>query len=66
MDDEEQLREQLAEYKRRHEALDTQIDLTVGGAAVNMFELQKLKRERLWLKDMIEKLESALLPDIIA
>ncbi len=66
MDDEEQLREQLAEYKRRHEALDTLVDQTVGGAAVNMFELQKLKRERLWLKDMIEKLESALLPDIIA
>lgn len=66
MDDEEQLREQLAEYRRRHGELDDQIDRMVGGAAVNMFELQKLKRERLWLKDMIEKLESALLPDIIA
>ncbi len=66
MDDEEQLREQLAEYRRRHGALDTLVDQMAGGGTVNMFELQKLKRERLWLKDMIEKLESALLPDIIA
>lgn len=66
MDDEDQLREQLADYKLRHEALDNEIDRMVGGSAVNMFDLQKLKRERLWLKDMIEKIESALLPDIIA
>lgn len=66
MDDEEQLREQLVDYRRRHEALDNEIDRMVAGSAVNMFDLQKLKRERLWLKDMIEKMESALLPDIIA
>ena len=67
MEDQEELRMKLAEYQSEHKALDDMIDrVTSGDQPVNLFHMQQLKKKKLWLKDMIQKLESALIDDIIA
>jgi hypothetical protein len=37
-----------------------------GGQPVNLLHMQQLKKKKLWLKDMIQKIESDLIDDIIA
>jgi hypothetical protein len=63
----EELRLKLLEYRSEHESLDVQISrLTVGGQPVNLLQIQQLKKRKLWFKDMIQKIESQLIDDIIA
>ncbi|MGB4057049.1 MAG: DUF465 domain-containing protein [Alphaproteobacteria bacterium] len=67
MEDREELRLKLIEYKTEHKALDEMIQSTLkGSAAINLMQIQHLKKKKLWLKDVIQKLESALIDDIIA
>jgi len=66
MEDEDELREKLVEMKREHQDLDEIIDKLVSHQPVDFLQLQRLKKRKLLLKDMIQKLESQLLPDIIA
>ena len=66
MDDEEQLREILAEREQEHKDLDDTISRLVETPPVNFLQLQRLKKRKLQLKDEITKLKSDLLPDIIA
>lgn len=67
MEDQEELQEKLAEYVAEHKALDGMIDrLMESGKPVNLLQMQQLKKKKLWLKDMIQKLESDLIDDIIA
>lgn len=67
MEDQEELAEKLAEYQNEHKALDNMIDrLMASDQPVNLFEMQSLKKKKLWLKDMIEKIKSDLIDDIIA
>lgn len=66
MEDREELRLKLAEYKTEHKALDDMIDQSMSAGAVNLMQIQQLKKKKLWLKDVIQKLESALIDDIIA
>ena len=67
MHDQEELAEKLAEYQSEHKALDNMIDrLMASDQPVNLFEMQSLKKKKLWLKDMIEKIRSDLIDDIIA
>ena len=66
MDDEEELREKLVELKREHRDLDDIIDRLISHQPVDFLQLQRLKKRKLLLKDMIQKIESNLLPDIIA
>ena len=66
MDDEEQLRETLAEREQEHRDLDDTISKLMETPPVNFLQLQRLKKRKLQLKDEITKLKSALLPDIIA
>lgn len=66
MDDEEELREKLSELKREHKDLDEVIDRLTQHKPVDFLQLQRLKKRKLALKDMIQKIESDLLPDIIA
>ena len=67
MEDQEELRLKLAEYKGEHKALDDLIERAVDGdKPVNLLHLQQLKKKKLWLKDMIQKVESDLIDDIIA
>lgn len=67
MEDQDELRLKLIEYKNEHKALDRMIDeMTRSDQPVNLFQMQQLKKKKLWFKDMIQKLESALIDDIIA
>ncbi len=67
MDEEEQLREKLAEYEREHRDLDEIIERLIDSdQPVDFLQLQRLKKKKLQLKDVIETIRSELLPDIIA
>ncbi|MCB1783346.1 MAG: DUF465 domain-containing protein [Alphaproteobacteria bacterium] len=67
MEDQDELKLRLAEYKSEHKALDVLIEhATSGDKPINLLQMQQLKKKKLWLKDMIQKLESALIDDIIA
>ncbi len=66
-EDQEDLRVKLAEYRIEHQALDDVIEKALNSdTPVNLLHMQQLKKKKLWLKDMIQKLESALIDDIIA
>lgn len=66
-EDQEELRLKLTEYRSEHEALNDLLErVTKGDAPVNLFHVQQLKKKKLWLKDMIQKIESSLIDDIIA
>lgn len=67
MQDQEELEEQLANYKREHKSLDDSIDAAItSGNPINLLQMQQLKKKKLWLRDMIQKIESSLIDDIIA
>ncbi len=66
MEDEEDLREKLSELKQEHRDLDEIIDRMLSRQPVDFIQMQRLKKRKLTLKDMIQKIESNLLPDIIA
>lgn len=61
-----QLHQKLEELRIEHRDLDAVIDQISKTQPVDLFQLQRLKKRKLSLKDMINKLESDLLPDIIA
>jgi hypothetical protein len=62
----ESLKAKLAALKAEHRELDVVIARTAARAPVGQLELQRLKKRKLFLKDQITKIESELLPDIIA
>ena len=67
MEDEEELRLKLAEYRNEHQALDEMLDrMTKSDEPVNLLQMQQLKKRKLWFKDVIQKIESDLIDDIIA
>lgn len=67
IDDIETLSRQLEELRVEHRDLDEVIArLLERRDAVDLLQIQRLKKRKLVLKDQIHKLESALLPDIIA
>jgi hypothetical protein len=66
MVDEDSLREQLEEHKREHKSLDDQINQLSRAGAVDFLTIAKLKKEKLRLKDCIQRIESMLIPDILA
>ena len=67
MDDQEELRLKLVEYQNEHKMLDETIErLLASDQPVNLFHMQQLKKKKLWFKDMIQKIESDLIDDIIA
>ncbi len=64
--EEEQLRERLVALQSEHRDLDEVIERLQRTAPVDFLQIQRLKKRKLLLKDMIKKIESNLLPDIIA
>jgi hypothetical protein len=56
----------LERLRTEHRDLDEIIDRLSEAAPFNQLQLQRLKKRKLVLKDLITKLESQLLPDIIA
>jgi hypothetical protein len=64
--DVETLKAKLAALKIEHRDLDDVIARIVERAPFDQIQLQRLKKRKLLLKDQISKIESELLPDIIA
>lgn len=64
--DEEDLQIRLSELRREHKDLDDVIERLHEVQPVDLFQIQRLKKRKLLLKDMIQKIESDLVPDIIA
>jgi hypothetical protein len=62
----ETIRRQLAELQSEHRDLDDVIARLSESRPVDMLQVQRLKKRKLALKDQIARLESQLLPDIIA
>lgn len=52
--------------RAEHRALDARIEALVREGAPNQLELQRLKKQKLALKDLISLIERMRLPDIIA
>mgnify|MGYP000976012616 CR=1 FL=1 len=66
MDEQERLQQKLAELKTEHRDLDDVINRLTEKGPIDLIQVQRLKKRKLVLKDMISKIESLLLPDIIA
>ena len=64
--DVEALKAKLAALKSEHRDLDDVIARLAERAPFDQLQLQRLKKRKLALKDQISKIESELLPDIIA
>jgi hypothetical protein len=64
--DVEALKAKLATLKSEHRDLDEVIARLAERAPFDQLQLQRLKKRKLLLKDQISKIESELLPDIIA
>lgn len=62
----EAIKTKISELKSEHRTLDESIRRLEGGPVFNPIEMQRLKRRKLALKDQLARLESKLLPDIIA
>lgn len=65
-EEEEILREKLAELRHEHKDLDDIIERLSEAQPVDFLQLTRMKKRKLALKDMIQKIESDLVPDIIA
>ena len=68
MDDPEQaaLQRKLVELKTEHRDLDDVIARLADRQPFDQIQLQRLKKRKLQLKDLISQIENQLLPDIIA
>jgi hypothetical protein len=65
-EEQEDLQKKLEELKTEHRDPDIVIDQLSEATPVDMMRLSRLKKRKLFLKDSISKMESMLLPDIIA
>ncbi len=66
MGEKDSKKQQLVELREEHRRLDTAIEELIATRAFDQIELQRLKKRKLQLKDEITRLESSILPDIIA
>lgn len=65
-DDLQQLKQELAQIKQDHRELDLLIDQLVANLDANQLEISRLKKRKLLLKDRIARLESKIIPDLLA
>ncbi len=66
LEEEAELQKMLEELKTEHRDLDIIIQQLADATPIDFLRLQRLKKRKLFLKDSISKLESMMLPDIIA
>ena len=64
--DVEAIKAKLEALRSEHRDLDEVIGRLIERAPFDQLQLQRLKKRKLGLKDQITKLESQLIPDIIA
>lgn len=62
----EAIKAKLESLRIEHRDLDEVIDRLIEKPPFDQLQLQRLKKRKLGLKDQITKLESRLIPDIIA
>jgi hypothetical protein len=62
----EVIKAKLEALRIEHRDLDDVIDRLIEKPPFDQLQLQRLKKRKLGLKDQITKLESRLIPDIIA
>lgn len=65
-DEETALRKRLEEYRLEHRALDAAIERLGQDLRMDQVQLRRLKKRKLYLKDIIARLESRLIPDQLA
>jgi hypothetical protein len=66
MSDTEALRRKLEQLKTEHRDLDDVVLRLTESVSFDQLQVKRLKKRKLVLADQIAKLESQLLPDIIA
>jgi hypothetical protein len=66
MKPDEVLQVELEVFRRRHRDLDEAIHALEERGTADQLTLKRLKKQKLWLKDMIAIIEDRLTPDIIA
>jgi hypothetical protein len=66
MVDEDELQRKLKELTQEHRDLDAAIDALSTQPPFDQIQVQRLKKRKLQLKDLILRINSQLLPDIIA
>ncbi|MCX8224919.1 MAG: DUF465 domain-containing protein [Sulfitobacter sp.] len=66
MKNDDVLRVELAVFRREHRDLDDAIHALVEKGTADPLTLQRLKKRKLRLKDLIAQLEDRLTPDITA
>jgi len=60
------LREQLARLQQEHRDLDAAIAALAASPGSDLLQVQRLKKRKLVLRDLIRQIEDQLTPDIIA
>lgn len=66
MKTDEVLRVELEVFRRQHRDLDEAISALQHRGTADQLTLQRLKKQKLRLKDLIARIEDRLTPDIIA
>ena len=66
MDDNDTLKSRLADLRSEHRDLDDVIAHLADTRPFDQLQIQRLKKRKLVLKDEIQRLESQVVPDIIA
>ncbi|NRB18988.1 MAG: YdcH family protein [Rhodobacteraceae bacterium] len=60
------LKVELEVFRRQHRDLDEAIHALQDKGTGDQLTIRRLKKQKLWLKDIIAMLEDRLMPDIIA
>lgn len=68
MDEEQEaeIRQRIAELTEEHRDLDHMIARVSENAPFDQLQLQRLKKRKLMIKDLLSRLNAQLIPDILA
>lgn len=66
MKNDDVLRVELEVFRREHRDLDEAIRALEDRGTADQLTIKRLKKRKLWLKDLIAMIEDRLTPDIIA
>ncbi len=66
MEDIQELEEKLVLLEREHKDLDEIIDRLRNSPPIDFFQMKRLQKKKLMLKDQIQRIKSEIIPDIIA
>lgn len=65
-DEEKEIRIEIGKLRQEHRDLDAAIDALMQAGTSDPLRVQRLKKQKLRLRDKITSLEDSLFPDIIA